>query len=86
MGPRNRHAASVSSLTRVHSWSNLRHVFSPDLMTTREVADAFGVTTREIARRVERSALEPAVKLRGLRGAFLFNRADIAALTSERES
>lgn len=55
-------------------------------MTTREVADAFGVTTREIARRVERSALEPAVKLRGLRGAFLFNRADIAALTSERES
>lgn len=54
-------------------------------MTTREVADAFGVTTREIARRVERSALEPAVKLPGLRGAFLFNRADIAALTSERE-
>lgn len=44
-----------------------------DLLTTRDVADAFKVSTREIARRVETGALEPAVKLPGLRGAFLFD-------------
>lgn len=47
---------------------------NPNLMTTRAAADALGVSTREVARRVERGALDPAVKLPGLRGAFLFDR------------
>jgi len=49
-------------------------MFNSDLVTTRDVAAAFGVSTREVARRVERGALDPAVKLPGLRGAFLFDR------------
>lgn len=47
------------------------------LLNTREVADALGVSTREVARRVERGVLEPAVKLPGVRGAFLFDPAAV---------
>lgn len=54
-----------------------------DLLTTRDVAAAHGVSTREIARRVESGALEPAVKLPGLRGAYLFDR---SALPEPAES
>lgn len=53
-----------------------------DLLTTRDVADAYGVSTREIARRVETGALEPAVKLPGLRGAFLFDRSALPEASS----
>lgn len=47
-------------------------MFSFELVTTRDVALALGVSTREVARRVERGELEPAAKLPGLRGAYLF--------------
>ena len=44
-----------------------------ELLTTRDVAAALGVSTREIARRVETGALEPAIKMPGIRGGFLFD-------------
>lgn len=55
-------------------YAYVRHMSNVDLLTTRDVAEALGVSTREVARRVEAGALEPAVKLPGLRGAFLFDR------------
>ena len=67
--------------TFVAQSSIVRRVHNFGLMTTREVAAAFGVTTREVARRVERGVLEPAVKLPGIRGAFLFDSASIEAET-----
>jgi len=58
---------------------------NPDeLITTRDVAAVLGVSTREVARRVERGDLEPAAKLPGIRGAYLFHRAPIEALATER--
>lgn len=48
-------------------------MFDSGFVTTRDVAAAHGVSTREIARRVERGELEPVAKLPGIRGAFLFN-------------
>ncbi|WP_371512094.1 type IV toxin-antitoxin system AbiEi family antitoxin domain-containing protein [Microbacterium paraoxydans] len=50
-------------------------MFDSEFVTTREVAAAHGVSTREIARRVARGDLEPVGKLPGIRGAYLFNRA-----------
>jgi hypothetical protein len=44
-----------------------------ELLTTRDVAAALGVSTREIARRVETGALEPVIKMPGIRGGFLFD-------------
>lgn len=60
-------------------YAYVRHMSNVDLLTTRDVAEALGVSTREVARRVETGALEPAVKLPGLRGAFLFDRDVIQA-------
>ena len=48
-------------------------MFDSGFVTTRDVAAAHGVSTREIARRVERGELEPVAKLPGIRGAFLFD-------------
>ena len=64
----------MSGWTYAAHCAYVRHISQIDLLTTRDVADAYGVSTREIARRVETGALEPAVKLPGLRGAYLFDR------------
>lgn len=44
-----------------------------EFMTTAQVADALHVGVRAVARLVERRALEPAIKLPGVRGAYLFD-------------
>lgn len=49
-------------------------MFDSEFVTTRDVAAAHGVSTREVARRVERGELEPVTKLPGIRGAYLFDR------------
>lgn len=53
-----------------------------DLITTREAADILEEGVRQTIRRVERGNLTPAKKLPGIRGSYLFNRADIDALSS----
>lgn len=50
------------------------------LVTTVEAAAITGKSWRTVIRLVERGQLTPAQKLPGLRGAFLFNRADVDAL------
>lgn len=61
-----------------------------DLLTTREASEILGEGVRQTIRRVERGNLAPAKKLPGLRGSYLFDRADIDALstsnTPEREA
>ena len=48
-----------------------------DPLTTAEVADRLGCDTRTVARHVERGNLTPAMKLPGLRGAYLFDPAEV---------
>lgn len=43
------------------------------IVSTRELAELMGVTTRTIARRVERGTLRPAYRIEGERGAMLFD-------------
>lgn len=58
--------------------TNLGHVHimgtvtNDGLLTTAELADRWGVSVRTIHRKVETGELTPAVKLPGLRGAYLF--------------
>ena len=49
----------------------------PDLMTTREVCDRLGISTSTLSRWVAAGELQPVKKGRGLRGAFIFARADV---------
>jgi len=53
---------------------------SDDLLTTSEVCETLEVGTSTISRWVADGRLEPARKLPGLRGAFLFRRADVETL------
>lgn len=50
---------------------------SDELIRTSEAAELVGESVRQFIRRVERNELTPALKLPGLRGAYLFNRADV---------
>lgn len=50
------------------------------LLTTKEVADALGVSHQTIARWVDTGRLTPTLRGPGLRGAMFFNPADVAAL------
>lgn len=52
------------------------------LMTTAEVADAFGRDRSVILKRVRAGELTPTHKLDGLRGAYLFDRSAIEALVA----
>jgi excisionase family DNA binding protein len=53
-------------------------------VTTAYAAKALGVHTATIRRMVERGELTPALKAPGLRGAYLFDPADIIRLASQR--
>lgn len=55
-------------------------------ITTAEAARILRVTPSGISRMVARGDLEPVMKLPGLRGAFLFERADVDALIAERKA
>lgn len=54
-----------------------------DLITTREASELLDESVRQTIRRVERGNLTPAKKLPGIRGSYLFKRADIDALESQ---
>ena len=54
------------------------------LVSTREAASILHVGTRQIARYVKTGKLEPAAKLPGVRGAFLFRRNDVEHMAAER--
>lgn len=58
-----------------------------ELLRTKEAADLLDEGVRKFIRRVERGEITPAMKLDGIRGAYLFNRSDVEALLSgERAS
>lgn len=56
---------------------------TPTLMSTREVARCLGVSVPTVTRLAREERLNPAQKLDGLRGAYLFDPADVAALADE---
>lgn len=56
------------------------------LMPTAEVAAALRISTRQVARLVESGAIEPIVRAPGVRGAFLFDAADVKAFVESRAS
>ena len=56
-----------------------------DLMTTKEVAASIGQSVRQTIRLVERHELPVAKKLPGLRGSYLFRRADVQRFITKRE-
>ena len=51
------------------------------LLTSKDVAARLGITVRQVSRLVERGKLTFAAQAPGPRGAFLFDPADIDALT-----
>jgi hypothetical protein len=51
-----------------------------ELIGTKEAAELIGESVKSTIRRVERGDLTPVSKLPGLRGAYIFERADIEAL------
>ena len=53
------------------------------LLTTREAADALGVTVQTIAKWVDKGRIAPALQGPGLRGAMFFDPSDIEALLRE---
>lgn len=59
---------------------------SDELIRTKAAADLLGEKVRKFIRRVERGEITPAMKLDGIRGAYLFNRSDVEALAGERAS
>lgn len=54
------------------------------LLTAAQVAEIRGVTPKTVHRWAEAGRLPIATKLPGLRGAYLFHRADVEALAAER--
>lgn len=57
-----------------------------DLVPTREAAHLLGVSVKTVIRwATEEHRLDPVSKLPGLRGAYLFKRADIEALLSIKQ-
>ena len=56
-------------------------VDSPDLVGVAEAADLTGYDRRTIHRKAQRGELHVVKKIDGLRGSYLFNRADVLALT-----
>lgn len=52
----------------------------PDLLTTADVAQILGVNVRTVNRMADDGRLRVAVKLPGLRGPRLFDRADVDAV------
>lgn len=53
-------------------------------LTTREAAELLGESVRQTIRRVEAGTLKPSRKLPGIRGAYIFDRADVERILSER--
>lgn len=51
-----------------------------------EASELTGLDRRTIHRMVERGELKPVSKLPGLRGAYIFNRADIERIAAERKA
>lgn len=60
-------------------------MFNMKLLTTRQAADALGVTPRQVARMVEDGVIAPAAKGPGSRGAFLFDPDVVELLRKDRE-
>jgi hypothetical protein len=52
------------------------------LIRTSEAAELLGESVRQFLRRVERKDIAPAMKLPGIRGAYLFDRSDVEAVKS----
>lgn len=55
-----------------------------EVLTTRAVADRFGVSTSTVVRWVNAGRLEPFTKTPGLRGALLFDRAEVDRFANQR--
>lgn len=51
-----------------------------ELLRTKDAAALISEGVRKFIRRVERGEITPAMKLDGIRGAYLFNRSDVEAL------
>lgn len=49
-------------------------------LTTAQIAERLGITPSGVSRMVHRGKLTPAIKLPGIRGAFLFDEASVEAL------
>lgn len=55
----------------------------PDLISAREAAERLGEDPRTVQRKAK-AGVYPATKLPGLRGAFVFDAADIAEIAHQR--
>lgn len=57
-----------------------------EILTTRAVAERFGVTPSAVSRWVHAGKLEPMTKIPGLTGAYLFTREAVDAFAAERDA
>ena len=55
-------------------------------LTTAKVADLLGVDVRTVHRWVDAGRLTPAMKLDGLRGPYLFERAEVERLQASEQA
>jgi excisionase family DNA binding protein len=62
------------------------HMANDGLLTTAQAAAVVRVPRRTLIRLVERGEIAPAMKLEGLRGAYLFDPIAVEALAAEREA
>lgn len=77
-----RNIGSCQLLTNVSSRSYLWHMSEIELIGSAEAAALLGdKSVRQFTRRIERGQIVPVMKLAGKRGAYLFDRAAISALT-----
>ena len=53
---------------------------SNKLISTKEASDLLGESIKNVTRRVSAGELTPVTKLPGIRGAFIFNAADVTTL------
>ena len=54
-----------------------------DLLTSAEVCERLGIDRSTLSRWVAAGRIRPATKLPGIRGAFLFARADVERIAAE---
>jgi len=60
-----------------------RQTAKPDLLPTKDVAQLLGVHVSTVARMVAANEIQPAMKIPGKTGAYLFDRADVERLARE---
>ena len=70
-------------MTRVSETVIMTDMETADLISTTEAADLLGLERSTVIRWIRERRIEPAMKISGLTGAYLFRRSDVEAMRPE---